>query len=146
VSPESGCALRTTTAAAGAGTGASLNGSAFLPPGWARSEAAARPGASMRFMSALPADPQHQDLLDPERILRELPERERENFLSQYREALDGARDPAGWKHLRRVLRLWSWMVIAASQPGHYEAREQALAGTGEGMLLEDYIRLRHGA
>ena len=43
-------------------------------------------------------------------------------------------------------LRLWSWMVIAASRPGHYEAREQALAGTGEGMLLEDYIRLRHGA
>jgi hypothetical protein len=100
----------------------------------------------MRFMSALPADPQHQDPLDPERILRELPERERESFLSQYREALDGARDPAGWKHLRRVLRLWSWMVVAASQPGYYEAREQALAGTGEGMMLEDYIRLRHGA
>jgi Family of unknown function (DUF6247) len=84
--------------------------------------------------------------LDPERILRELPERERENFLSQYREALDGARDPAGWKHLRRVLRLWSWMVVAANQPGYYEAREQALAGTGEGMILEDYIRLRRGA
>jgi hypothetical protein len=38
---------------------------------------------------------------------------------------------------------MWSWMVIGASQPGHYEAREQALAGTGEGMLLEDYIRLQ---
>jgi len=50
----------------------------------------------MRFVTALPADPQHQDPLDPERILRELPEWERENFLSQYREALDGARDPAG--------------------------------------------------
>jgi hypothetical protein len=101
----------------------------------------------MRPMTALPADPQqHQDPLDPERILRELPERERENFLSQYREALDGARDPAGWKHLRRVLRLWSWMVVASSQPGHYEAREQALAGTGEGMLLEDYSELRRRA
>jgi len=41
---------------------------------------------------------------------------------------------------------MWSWMAIAASQPGHYEAREQALAGTGEGMLLEEYIRLRRGA
>jgi len=101
----------------------------------------------MRPMTALPADPpQHQDPLDPERILRELPERERENFLSQYREALEGARDPAGWKHLRRVLRLWSWMAVAARQPGHYEAREQALAGTGEGMLLEDYIQLRRHA
>ena len=71
----------------------------------------------MRFVTALPADLQHQDPLDPERILRELPERERENFLSQYREALDGARDPAGWKHLRRVLRRWEWMVIAAGEP-----------------------------
>jgi len=57
-----------------------------------RKRGGGRPGASMRFMTALPADPQHQDPLDPERILRELPERERENFLSQYREALDGAR------------------------------------------------------
>ena len=92
----------------------------------------------MSFVTALPAEPHYQDPLDPERILRELPERERENFLNQYREALDGARDPAGWKHLRRVLRMWSRMVIVASQPGHYEAREQALAGTGEGMLLEE--------
>ena len=44
---------------------------------------AVRLGASMRFVTALPVDPQHQDPLDPERILRELPERERENFLSQ---------------------------------------------------------------
>ena len=50
----------------------------------------------MSFVTALPAEPHYQDPLDPERILRELPERERENFLSQYREALDGARDPAG--------------------------------------------------
>ena len=47
---------------------------------------------------------------------------------------------------MRRVLRLWSWRVVAASQPGYYEAREQALAETGEGMLLEDYIQLRRGA
>jgi hypothetical protein len=102
------------------------------------------PGASMRFVTALPADPRHQDPGNPERILRELPERERGNFLSQYREALDGAQDPAGWKHLRRVLRLWSWMVVTANQPGHYEAREQALAGIGEGILgilLEDWER-----
>jgi hypothetical protein len=32
-------------------------------------------------------------------------------------------------------------MVVAGYQPGHYEAREQALAGTSEGTLLEDYIR-----
>lgn len=101
----------------------------------------------MRGVSALPTEPppREDDPLDPGRILLALPEREQENFLRQYREALDGVRDPTGWKHLRRILRLWSWMVIATNRPGHYEAREQALAGTGEGMLLEDYIRLRRG-
>jgi hypothetical protein len=93
-------------------------------------------------MSAQPAG-YHEDPLDPERILRELPDRERTNFLAAYREALDGARDPAGWGNLRRVLRLWSGMVIATNRPGFYEAQEAALAGTGSGMLLEDYIRLR---
>ena len=33
-------------------------------------------------------------------------------------------------------------MVIAVNRPGFYEARE-ALTGTGGGVLLEDYIRLR---
>jgi hypothetical protein len=84
----------------------------------------------------------HEDPLDPQRILRELPGQERANFLAAYREALDGARDPAGWGNLRRVLRLWSGMVIAMNRPGFYEAQEAALAGTGGGMLLEDYIRL----
>ena len=64
------------------------------------------------------------------------------NARTAYREALDGARDPAGWGNLRRVLRLWSGMAIAVNRPGFYEAQEAALAGTGGGMLLEDYIRL----
>jgi hypothetical protein len=99
---------------------------------------------SVDGMSALPADPP-PDPLDPERILRELPARERDNFLTQYREALDGARDPAGWQQLRRVLRLWSWMAIATNRPGFYEDQAAALAGTGGGMLLEDYVRRRRG-
>jgi hypothetical protein len=93
-------------------------------------------------MAAEPAE-YHEDRLDPQRILRELPGRERANFLAAYREALDGARDPAGWGHLRRVSRLWSGMVIAANRPGFYEAQEATLTATGGGMLLEDYIRLR---
>lgn len=93
-------------------------------------------------MAAEPVE-HHEDPLDPQRILRELPGQERANFLAAYREALDGARDPAGWGNLRRVLRLWSGMVIATNRPGFYEAQEAALAGSGGGMLLEDYIRLR---
>ncbi len=93
-------------------------------------------------MSAQAAE-HYEDPLDPQRILRELPVWEHANFLAAYREALDGARDPAGWTQLRRVLRRWSGMVIAANRPGFYEAQEAALTGTGSGMLLEDYIRLR---
>jgi hypothetical protein len=56
-----------------------------------------------------------------------LPERERQNCLSQYREPSDGARDPVGWKQLRHIRRLRSWMVIRAGQPSHYEAQQEAM-------------------
>ena len=85
--------------------------------------------------------PQHQDPLDPERILRALPDRERETFLAEYQRAMDEARDPAGWPELRRFLRLWALRAIAVAEPGYYEARERARAGTGGGMLLEDALR-----
>lgn len=95
----------------------------------------------MRLMAALPTDPEHEDLPSPERILRALPEGERETFLAEYRHALDEARDPAGWPDLQRFLRLWAMRAIAVAQPGYYEAREAARTGTGGGMLLEDAIR-----
>ncbi len=104
--------------------------------------AGAWPGVSMGSMSALPVDPpQQEDPLDPGHILRVLPERERETFLAEYRRAVDGAHDPAGWPELRRFLRLWAWRAIAVAEPGYYEARERARAGTGGGMLLEDALR-----
>lgn len=43
-------------------------------------------------MAAEPVE-HYEDPLDPQRIFRELPGRERANFLAAYREALDGARD-----------------------------------------------------
>ena len=95
----------------------------------------------MRPMTALPADPEHEDPHDPGRILRVLPERERETFLAEYRRALDEARDPALWPDLRRFLRLWAMRAVAVAQPGYYEARDAARAGTGGGMLLEDALR-----
>jgi Family of unknown function (DUF6247) len=102
----------------------------------------------MGSVSALPVEPpQREDPLDPERILRALPGRERETFLAEYRRAMAEAQDPAGWPELRRFLRLWAWRAIAVNQPGYYEAWEQANAGTGGGMLLEDAIKLyRPGA
>jgi len=56
----------------------------------------------MEHVSALPVDPpQPEDPLDPERILRALPHRERETFLAEYRRAVDSASSgwmrPRGW-------------------------------------------------
>jgi hypothetical protein len=90
-------------------------------------------------MSAQPAE--REDPLDPQRILDELPEDERASFLSQYREAVDGARDPAGWQQLRRVLRLWRYHAAATKDPGYWQALEAARGPVSGGMLLEDALR-----
>lgn len=70
-----------------------------------------------------------EDPSDPLVILRDLPERERAEFLNQYHAALDAAHDPAGYERLRRMLHVWSLIVVAASQPGYYEE----LAAVGDG-------------
>jgi Family of unknown function (DUF6247) len=96
-------------------------------------------------VTALPADPpQQEDPLDPERILRSLPERERETFLAEYRRALGEAQDPARWPELRRFLRLWAWRAVAVAEPGYYEAWDRTRAGSGGGMLLADALRQYH--
>jgi Family of unknown function (DUF6247) len=55
---------------------------------------------------------------DPVVILRDLPERERDEYLRQYHEAVDAAREPAGYEHLRNRLHVWSLTVVATSRPG----------------------------
>lgn len=92
------------------------------------------------MVSALPAEPQREDPLDPQRILSELPVPGRETFLGQYRRAVDAAHDPAGWKELHRLLRVWALRVVAISEPGFYEAQAAARAGAGNGMFLEHAI------
>ncbi len=81
----------------------------------------------MGSMSALPAEPPpREDPLDPQRTLAELPGPEREFFLRAYQEAVEQARDPAGWKQLRRVLRLWRYHAEAIKDPGYPEALKAA--------------------
>jgi DNA-binding CsgD family transcriptional regulator len=58
--------------------------------------------------------------VDPLVILRDLPEREREEFLRQY-QTVNAAHDPAGYQRMRRLLYVWSLTAIAARQPGYYE-------------------------
>ena len=71
-----------------------------------------------------------EDPTDPLVILRELPEREREEFLRQYHQAVDAAHDPAGYQQLRRLLHVWNLTAIAASNPGYYEELAAVQAGT----------------
>ena len=73
----------------------------------------------MARMSAEPV--QVDDPNDPEVILRDLPERERAEFLRQYHEAVDAAHDPVSYRQLQRLLHAWRLTVIATSRAGYYE-------------------------
>jgi hypothetical protein len=81
-----------------------------------------------------------EDPADPLVILRELPEREREEFLRQYHRAVDAAHDPAGYDQLRRLLHVWSLAVIAASDPGYYEELAAIRAGTATTVPITEAI------
>jgi hypothetical protein len=81
-----------------------------------------------------------EDPADPLVILRDLPERERDEFLRQYHQAVNAAHDPAGYQQLRRLLHVWSLIVIAAGQPGYYEELAAARAGTVASVPVTDAI------
>ena len=86
----------------------------------------ARP-ASGRKLSHVTAQPT-EDPADPLVILRDLPEREHEEFLRQYHQAVDAAHDPAGYQQLRRLLHVWSLTAVAAGEAGYYEELTAARA------------------
>jgi hypothetical protein len=81
-----------------------------------------------------------EDDTDPLVILHDLHERECEEFLRQYHRAVDAAHDPAGYQHLRRLLRAWSLTVIAAGQAGYYEELAAARARTVTTVPVTDAI------
>ena len=99
-----------------------------------------RPERYDDLVSAQPAE--HGDPLDPLQILDDLPADEHGFFLNQYQEAVDGARDPAGWKRLRRVLRLWRFHADAGGTPGYREALEAARGPLSGGLSLDEAVRM----
>src|SRR5262249_22016076 len=78
-------------------------------------------------MSAEPVPP--EDPNDPLVILRDLPERERPEFLRQYHSAVDAAHDPAGYHPLRRCLPPGRRTATGPRQPGYYEELDAARRG-----------------
>ena len=94
-----------------------------------------------RTLDGMSAEPvRDEDPSDPEVILRDLPERERAEFLRQYREAVEAARDPAGYGRLRRLLHTWRLIAIATSQPGYYEALKAVRDGVARTTPAEEGI------
>jgi Family of unknown function (DUF6247) len=77
---------------------------------------------------------------DPLVILRDLPEREREEFIRQYHLAVDAAHDPAGYEQLRCMLRVWSLTVVAVSHPGYYEELAAVRDGTAPTVPVTEAI------
>lgn len=94
-------------------------------------------------MSAQPIE--EHDPRDPQVILDALPERERDEFLRQYHDAVDAAHDPAGYKQLQRILHAWSLAVVATNEPGYYEALEDAKNDVGEYVAWDDVVAKLNG-
>lgn len=60
--------------------------------------------------------------------------------MRQYRQAVDAAHDPAGYKQFQRVLHIWSLAVVATNKPGYYQALEDAKNGVGEYVAWEGVV------
>ena len=95
--------------------------------------------AGERRLSGVTAQPM-EDPTDPLVILRDLPERERQEFFRQYQRAVDAAHDPAGYQQLRRLLHVWSLTAIAVGKPGYYEELAAAHAGTATTVPVTDAV------
>jgi hypothetical protein len=76
----------------------------------------------------------------PGAILRDLPERERAEFVRQYHEAVDPTHDPLSHRELLRLLHAWRLTAIAASQPGYYEELAAVRNGTAQTRPAEEAL------
>ena len=83
---------------------------------------------------------QPEDPNDPEVILRDLPDQERGQFLRQYEDAVDAARNPAGYRRLQHLLHAWRLTVIATSRAGYYEELDAVRNGTAHTTPAEEAI------
>ena len=73
-------------------------------------------------------------------ILRDLPERERDEFLRQYHEAVEVAREPTGYERSRSLLHVWSLTVIATNRRGYYEELAAVRDGTSSAVAVSEAI------
>jgi hypothetical protein len=95
-------------------------------------------------MSAQPVHEHDPD--DPVEILRILPARFHDQFLTEYYDAAsEAARQVGGYRQLHDLLRLWRLSAVAYSDPGFEErlqaVREAVRTGSLEGSVpIEDIV------
>jgi hypothetical protein len=75
-------------------------------------------------MSAQPVHEASPD--DPAEILHLLPERWHAEFLGEYRDALDAAREPGRWPQLPAMLHRWRLRAVAYADPEFWAAAREA--------------------
>ena len=93
-------------------------------------------GRKLILVTAQPTE----DPADPLVILRDLPERERGEFLRQYHQAVVLVWEFLASCLLRRLLHVWSLTMFATGQPGYYEELAAARAGTATTIPVTDAV------
>lgn len=97
------------------------------------------------------AEPVHeQDPRDPRTILARLPESKREEFLQQYRAAVDAAHQPEGYQQLQTLLQIWSVRAKVYQQQPDYDEEmaaraEEIRSGAVEAVPIEQVIADYYG-
>jgi hypothetical protein len=92
------------------------------------------------------AQPVHdaEDPRDPQVILSRLPEDVRPAFLTEYRAAVDTAKDPAGYRALQQLLQSWSVLAVAYAKPDFTQRYSEVRDGAGDYVTLEEVVARRH--
>ena len=77
---------------------------------------------------------------DPAEILRVLPQRWHEQFLSEYHQALEAAHEVWRFRQLREVLQLWQLRAVAYSNPNFDAAAQDAAGGRDEQFVPAEQV------
>jgi len=86
------------------------------------------------------AQPMQSSPEDPSEILRVLPAKWHEQFLSEYHGALDAAHEVWRFQQLREVLHLWRLRAVAYSNPGFEPAMQAAREGRADEFVPAEQV------
>jgi hypothetical protein len=95
-----------------------------------------RPPAGQVILAGMPAQPISAGVPeDPAAILGLLPERWHEEFLAEYRQALEAAREVRRWPFLAELLHRWHLRAVAYSDPEFSAAVREARDARPEDLI-----------